>query len=394
MNISKKVIEQMENSSWIRKMFEQGIELKKTHGEKNVFDLSLGNPFVNPPEKFFRILNELSSSNEKNVHKYMPNAGFVEVREQIAKSIAKESGFPFTASDIVMTVGAAGAINTILRSILDSEDEVIIISPFFAEYIFYIEHQNGKYIVCDSDENWMPNLSNLEKIISKRTKAVIINSPNNPSGVIYPEKVLEKMCEIIKNAERKFSSNIFLISDEPYRKIIYSDEKYPFIYKHHERSIVATSHSKDLGLAGERIGYIAVNPNYNNKTKLIDAIIFSLRTLGFVNAPALMQRVVSKLQDEVVDVNIYRKKRNLLYNNLIKIGYDCIKPDGAFYLFPKSPIPNDEEFVKILQNELVLVVPGIGFGTKGFFRASYCVDDWVIEGSLDGFNQVIKQINS
>ncbi|MBA31371.1 MAG: aspartate aminotransferase, partial [Chloroflexi bacterium] len=181
---------------------------------------------------------------------------------------------------------------------------------------------------------------------------------------------------------------------EPYKKIIYSDDKYPLIYSHHERSIVATSHSKDLGLAGERIGYIAVNPNYNDKTKLIDAIIFSLRTLGFVNAPALMQRVVSKLQDEVVDVNIYRKKRNLLYDNLIKIGYDCIKPDGAFYLFPKSPIPNDEEFVKILQNELVLVVPGIGFGTKGFFRASYCVEDWVIEGSLDGFNQVLKQINS
>ncbi len=394
MDISKKVQEQMENSSWIRRMFEQGIELKKTYGEKNVFDLSLGNPIVNPPKKFFEMLRDLSNSKDKNVHKYMPNAGFYEVREEVAKSISKESGLPFKASDIVMTVGAAGAINTLFRSILDPGDEVIIISPFFAEYIFYIEHQNGNYRICDSDENWMPNLKSLENNIGKKTKAILINSPNNPSGVIYSKEILEKMSSIIKNAEKKYSTSIYLISDEPYRKIIYSNNDYPFIYKYHERSVVATSHSKDLGLAGERIGYIAVNPSYTNKIKLIDAIIFSLRTLGFVNAPALMQRVVAKLQDEVVDVNIYRKKRDLLYENLIKIGYDCVKPDGAFYLFPKSPIPNDEEFVKILQKELVLVVPGIGFGTKGFFRASYCVEDWVIEGSLDGFNQVLKQINS
>jgi aspartate aminotransferase len=217
---------------------------------------------------------------------------------------------------------------------------------------------------------------------------------NNPTGVIYPESSIAAISAAIQRAEKKFGTEIYLISDEPYRKLIYTDAPYPFISNHHPRSIVATSHSKDLGLAGERIGYAAVNPSDPGKADLLDALNFSLRTLGFVNAPALMQRVVANLQRATVDVDIYRKKRDLLYGALTKIGYECVQPDGAFFVFPKSPIPDDIEFVTELKKELVLVVPGVGSGTPGYFRASYCVDDWVIEGSLDGFNSMFAQANS
>ena len=223
---------------------------------------------------------------------------------------------------------------------------------------------------------------------------MIINSPNNPTGVIYPEASIAAIGEALTRAEEKYGTEIYLVSDEPYRKLIYSDQPYPFIFNHHPRSIVATSHSKDLGLAGERIGYLALNPADPGKTDLMDALTFSIRTLGFVNAPALMQRAVAGIQRASVDIAIYRDKRDLLYGALIDIGYECVKPDGAFYVFPKSPIPDDTEFVRQLQKELVLVVPGIGFGTPGYFRASYCVDDWVIEGSIAGFRKVFEQANS
>ena len=301
---------------------------------------------------------------------------------------------PVTCAEILMTVGAAGAINTILRSILDEGDEVVLIAPFFAEYTFYVAHQTGVSKIATCDENWLPDIESLEAAIGPRTRAVIVNSPNNPTGVIYPESSIAAISAALQRAEEEHGSEIYLISDEPYRKLIYTDTPYPFIFEHHPRSIVATSHSKDLGLAGERIGYIAINPGDPGKTELADALNFSLRTLGFVNAPALMQRAVASIQSATVDIDIYRKKRDLLYNALTKIGYECVQPDGAFYVFPKSPIPDDTEFVAQLQKELVLVVPGVGFGTPGFFRASYCVDDWVIEGSIDGFRNLFTQVNS
>ena len=394
MAISRKVREQMNNSSWIRRMFEQGFELRKIHGEQNVFDLSLGNPLLEPPAEFKTELQRLIDEETRGTHRYMPNGGFPEVRAKVAEVLAEESGTPFTGSEILMTVGAAGAINTILRSILDEDDEVVLIAPFFGEYVFYVEHQTGVSKIATCDENWLPDITSLEATIGPRTRAVIINSPNNPTGVIYPAESIAAVGAAIHRAEEKYGTEIYLISDEPYRKLIYTDTPYPFIFKHHPRSIVATSHSKDLGLAGERIGYIAVNPNDPGSSDLLDALNFSLRTLGFVNAPALMQRVVAALQRETVDVDIYRKKRDLLYGALTKIGYECVKPDGAFFVFPKSPIPNDTEFVAQLQKELVLVVPGVGFGTPGYFRASYCVDDWVIEGAVAGFEKVFAQINS
>ena len=382
------------NSSWIRKMFEQGIELREIHGEQNVFDLSLGNPLLEPPPEFKTELQRLIDEEVPGTHRYMPQAGFPEVRAKVAEVLAEESGTAFTGSEILMTVGAAGGINTILRSILDEDDEVVLIAPFFGEYVFYVEHQTGVSKIATCDENWLPDIASLEATIGPRTRAVIINSPNNPTGVIYPAESIAAVAAVIQRAEEKYGTEIYLISDEPYRKLIYTDATYPFIFEHHPRSIVATSHSKDLGLAGERIGYVAVNPNDPGKADLLDALNFSLRTLGFVNAPALMQRVVAGMQRASVDIDIYRKKRDLLYGSLTKIGYECVQPDGAFFVFPKSPIPNDTEFVAELQKELVLVVPGVGFGTPGFFRASYCVDDWVIEGSIDGFRDIFAQMNS
>ena len=394
MAISRKVREQMNNSSWIRRMFEQGIELRNIHGSENVFDLSLGNPLLEPPDEFRAEMARLVADETPNTHRYMPNAGFPEVRASVAEVLAEESGVPVTGAEILMTVGAAGAINTILRSILDEGDEVVLIAPFFAEYTFYVAHQTGVSKIATCDENWLPDIESLEAAIGPRTRAVIVNSPNNPTGVIYPESSIAAISAALQRAEEEHGSEIYLISDEPYRKLIYTDTPYPFIFEHHPRSIVATSHSKDLGLAGERIGYIAINPGDPGKTELADALNFSLRTLGFVNAPALMQRAVASIQRATVDINIYRKKRDLLYNALTKIGYECVQPDGAFYVFPKSPIPDDTEFVAQLQKELVLVVPGVGFGTPGFFRASYCVDDWVIEGSIDGFRNLFTQVNS
>jgi aspartate aminotransferase len=376
-------------------MFEEGFELKQIHGAENVFDLSLGNPLLEPPPEFRAELARLAADETPNTHRYMQSsAGLPEVRASVAEVLAEESGVPFTENEILMAVGAAGAINAILRSILDANDEVVLIAPYFVEYTFYVAHQNGVSKVTGTDENWLPDIESLEATIGPRTRAVIINSPNNPTGVIYPESSIAAISAAIQRAEEKHGTEIYLISDEPYRKLIYSDAPYPFIFNHHPRSIVATSHSKDLGLAGERIGHIAVNPGDPGKADLINALIFSIRTLGFVNAPALMQRIVGKLQRETVDIDIYRKKRDLLYGALTDIGYECVKPDGAFFVFPKSPIPDDVEFVAQLKKELVLVVPGVGSGAPGFFRASYCVDDWVIEGSIDGFKKVFAQANS
>ena len=375
-------------------MFEEGVEWRQVHGPENVFDLSLGNPLLEPPAEFRAELARLVADESPGTHRYMPNGGFPEVRASIAEALAEESGVPVTGAEILMTVGAAGAINTILRSVLDQGDEVVLIAPYFAEYVFYVQHQTGvvKEAVCD--ENWLPDVESLESAIGPRTRAVIINTPNNPTGVVYPEASVAAIGEALQRAEEKYGTEIYLISDEPYRKLIYTGVPYPFIFTHHLRSVVATSHSKDLGLAGERIGYVALNPADPGRGELMDALTFSLRTLGFVNAPALMQRAVAGIQRATVDIDVYRKKRDLLYGALTGIGYECVKPDGAFYVFPKSPIPDDTEFVRELQKELVLVVPGVGFGTPGYFRASYCVDDWVIEGAIEGFRKVFNQASS
>ena len=394
MTISKLAREQMQASSWIRRMFEEGMELKTIHGPENVFDLSLGNPLLEPPPEFKQALAEIAQEPDSGLHRYMPNPGFVEARAAVAEALTEESGTQFEATDIIMTVGAAGAINIALRALLDPGDEVIIIAPYFAEYIFYIQHANGIYREAQSKPDFMPDLDSLASLINERTRAVIVNSPNNPSGIIYPESVIADIAKILQAAEARHGTEIYLITDEPYRKLIYTDAPYPFVFKHHPRTIVATSHSKDLGLAGERIGYMAVNPDDPGKTDLLDASVFMLRTLGFVNAPAIMQRIVSKLQRSSVDMSQYLRKRDIIHTGITKIGYQCNLPDGGFYLFPKSPISDDVAFVDLLKTKLVLVVPGVGFGMGGYFRASYCVEDEILHGSLDGFAEAFKEASA
>ena len=390
MSVSQLAREQMQQSSWIRRMFEEGAELRQIHGADSVFDLSLGNPLLPPPTEFYGALEEIVAQRDNGLHRYMPNPGFAETRDAVAQGLRSETGLDFTLDDIIMTVGAAGAINVVLKAMLDPGDEVIVIAPYFAEYIFYVQHANGvvREVGCDAD--FLPDIDALKAAVNDRTKAVIINSPNNPSGVIYPDSLLAELGAMLNECESRFGTEIYIISDEPYRKLIYGPTPYPFVFPYHDHSVVATSHSKDLGLAGERIGYLAFNPGDHDRRELIEASVFMLRTLGFVNAPAILQRAVAKLQTSTVNIDTYRKKRDFIHAELSSLGYECRLPDGGFYLFPRSPIADDVEFVNRLKEHLVLVVPGSGFGMPGFFRVSYCVEDSVLEGSLAGFAAAIS----
>ena len=370
-------------------MFEEGVELKNKYGEENVFDFSLGNPNLDPPEIFFDNLKNLEKNLNSNIHGYMPNAGFVSTRDAIAKKISKESNLKLSSEDIIMTVGAAGALNVILHSILNPKEEVIIFKPFFPEYKFYIDNHEGIAKYCDYEDNFEPSLDNFESLINANTRAIILNSPNNPTGITYSSETIISIVEIIKKSEKKFNSKIYIISDEPYRYLEYENTEQPFINSIFDRGIIATSFSKDLSLAGERIGYIAVNPKNEAKGELISALNFSNRTLGFVNAPAIAQRLVEKSINSVADLAIYKSKRDFMFNKLTSFGYEIVKPTGGFYLFPKSPI-DDVEFCNTLKQEKILVVPGSGFGAPNYFRISYSVHDDVIKNSMNGFEKAIK----
>ncbi|MCH2311767.1 MAG: pyridoxal phosphate-dependent aminotransferase [SAR202 cluster bacterium] len=388
MTISTKLKKSMEQGSWIRKMFEEGILLKTKIGADKVYDLSLGNPIYEPPPKFIELLRNYIENPASGLHRYMPNAGLAETREAVAKNLTNETGLIFSKEDIVMTCGAGGALNIIIKTLLDPGDEIVVFAPYFAEYFFYADNHGGKCVVLDHDDDFMPKLSMLEEIVNEKTKMVIVNSPNNPSGVVYPNSVLKTLGQSIKKLELKYGRDIFIVSDEPYRKIIYDDISYNHIFSTHSNTIVATSHSKDLGLAGERIGYVAVNPDNENKDEIIDGLTFSNRVLGFVNAPALMQHLIINLQSETVNIDDYRQSRDFLWTNLTDIGYEVIKPQGAFYMFPKSPIEDDVKYVNELRKKNVLVVPGSGFGSPGYFRISYCVDEHTLHNCIDGFRKV------
>ena len=389
MAISNKIRGFMEKGSWIRKMFEEGIALKQQYGDENVFDLSLGNPVMNPPERFYEELKKISESPIDGMHRYMPNAGLTETRTAVAKGLSNETGLSFTANEIVMTCGAGGALNVIMKTLLDPGEEFVIFAPFFVEYNFYADNHGGSCKVVPPDENFLPDMEVFRSSINSKTRGVLINSPNNPSGIIYGDETLSEMCGIIKEKEVEFGTEIYLVSDEPYRKIIFDNLEYTHIFKYHDRSIVATSHSKDLALPGVRIGYIAVNPSCRDIEELVDGLVFCNRTLGFVNAPALIQHLIAHLQDTTIDVRIYEKKRDYLYKELTNMGYSLIKPQGAFYMFPKSPIEDDVQFSEELKENRVLVVPGSGFGLPGYFRISYCMEDATIQGSLEGLEKTI-----
>ena len=385
MAISRKLQQQMAEGGWIRKMFEEGIALKKRFGESNVFDLTLGNPVMEPPDEFRQELRRWVNEPSAGMHRYMPNAGYPETRAAVAEYLSSVTGLPFTQNEVVMTCGAAGGINVVLKTILEAGDEVIIFSPYFVEYIYYIDNAQGIPRIVPSDSQFVPDLKILEENITPKTRAVLVNSPNNPTGVVYSDETLRGIGNLLDKKERELGTEIFLISDDIYRRLVYDEVECPYVFQYHPRTVVTTSFSKDLALPGERIGYVAINPQYDGREQLFNGFVFCNRVLGFVNAPALMQNVVRALQDVWVDIDEYVRKRDFLYKNLTEMGYSVEKPTGAFYMFPESPIEDDAAFVKELQKYNVLVVPGKGFGAPGYFRISYCVEDRVIEGSLQGF---------
>ncbi len=391
MAVSKRTVRAMEQGGWIRRMFEVGAALKRQHGEDSVFDLSLGNPVVEPPDELVAELRRVAASDATGTHRYMPNAGYGETRDAVAQGLQRETGLPFTANEIVMTCGAAGALNVALESILNPGDEVIIFAPFFGEFTFYIENHRGQPVVAPTGDSFQPDLAALEGLITPRARAILINSPNNPTGVLYPEALIRELGQLIGRKEREHGTEIFLLSDEPYRRIVFDGLTYPHVFSHHHASVAIHSHSKDLAVPGERVGYLAVNPGYGGKSQLVDGIIFWNRSLGFVNSPAVMQRAIAPLQGVSVDAAMYQDKRDYLYGELTRMGYRTQRPQGAFYMFPESPVEDDVAFVEALQNRRVLTVPGQGFGAPGHFRISYCVEDRVLEGAMEGFYRCAKE---
>ncbi len=391
MAISNKVRGFVEQGGWIRRMFEAGITLKAQYGEEKVFDLSLGNPVVEPPQQFHQELRRLAEHPIKGMHRYMPNAGYPETRKAVADTLSEETGLPFAADHVVMTCGAAAALNVVLKTLLNPDEEVVILSPYFVEYGYYIDNHGGKAITVPTTPDFQPDLVAIESAITPKTKALILNSPNNPTGVVYPDESLQQLGALLSRKQADFGGEIFIISDEPYRRIIYDGLTYPQVFPHYRNTIVVNSHAKDLALPGERIGYIAINPEYSDGEELADGFTFCNRTLGFVNAPALMQHLVRSLQGVSVDAADYQRKRDYLYGQLKELGYTVTRPQGAFYLFPKSPVEDDVAFVEALQEWNVLTVPGRGFGMPGYFRISYCVEDWVLEGAVEGFSKAAER---
>ena len=386
MVISNRISKLMESSSWIRAMFEEGERLKKLHGADKVFDFTLGNPITEPPRELKKEICDLVSREACGMHRYMSNSGYEEVRQEIAAFHRENSRLPFTGSHIIMTVGSAGAINVTLKALLDPGDEVIVLSPFFVEFMFYIENHGGVMKLVETREDFHLDVDAVEKAITERTKAIILNSPNNPTGVVYREDEIKELAALLEK-KRSEGQRIFIISDEAYRKIVYDDITLPDVFNLYGDTIAVYSHSKDLGLAGERIGYIAASPRIEDQG-LIDAMIFANRILGFINAPALMQRLVGRYQKNSVDVADYRQRRDAIYSILVEAGFDVNLPDGTFYIFPKSPIVDDVELIRVMLEHRILAVPGVGFGRKGYFRIAYCVGMDVIENSRKAFIEV------
>jgi aspartate aminotransferase len=392
MTIANKIGESLKQSSLIRKMFEEGAQMKAKYGAENVFDFSLGNPNVAPPDEFYSVLRKTAIESNPADHAYMPQAGNPETREAIAKFISGQQGVSLSANEIFMTAGAAAALNIVFKTILDPEDEVIVPSPYFVEYGFYVNNYNGLLKDVSTKEDFSLDIDAVEAEISEKTKAVIINSPNNPTGQVYSRKNLQELSTLLKDKSREMNRTIYLISDEPYRAIIYGDVTVPSILDIYPESMVVTSYAKDLSLPGERLGYAAICPEMTHKDDVINGMNFAGRISGYVNAPAFMQRVVGPIQGLTVDVSEYQRKLDLIAGGLSDCGYDFVIPKGAFYLFPKSPIPDDFEFTAILKEERILVTPGSGFKGPGHFRIAYCVDDSTIVNSLPGFKRAMEKI--
>jgi aspartate aminotransferase len=384
--ISRTVADNLSRASWIRRMFEEGARLKQERGADKVFDFTLGNPEIEPPPAVLAAARRVLESKEPHLHAYMPNAGHPKVREAVAKRVSAATGLPYTAGHILMTVGAGAALNTVLKALLNPGDEVITVAPFFVEYVYYAENHGGRLVVVPPKADLTPDVAKIEAAITPKTRAIIVNSPNNPSGVIYPKSSFVELEALLGRAAQP----IVLISDEPYRALVFDDVDVPEVPPLVTRSIIATSWSKSLAIPGERIGYLAFSPRMPEAAALFEACTFTSRVLGFVNAPALWQWVVAEVGEQVIDVAPYREKRDLMYDGLTRIGYECVKPQGAFYVFPRTPIPDDVAFVRTLAEEGVLTVPGSGFGMPGHIRISLTVERDTVVRALPGFERAFR----
>lgn len=392
--VSEKMKPFMANNSAIRAMFEEGKKMASVYGKENVYDFSLGNPNVPVPRVNEAVLDVVAHTDFNSLHGYMSNSGYEDVRQTIAESLNKRFGTAFSAKNLIMTVGAASGLNVILKSILNPGDEVIVFAPYFVEYNGYVRNYDGNVVVVSPDtETFMPKLSEFEEKLTKKTKAVIINNPNNPTGVVYPEETIAAMAAILEKKEKEFGTSIVLISDEPYRELAYGGVKVPFVTKYYHNTVVVYSYSKSLSVPGERIGYLVIPDELEDSETLIAAATIANRVLGSVNAPSLFQKVIQYCIDHAitVDLEAYEKNRNRIYGALTEYGFTCAKPDGAFYLFIKSPVPDEKEFCETAKKHHILVVPGSSFACPGYVRLAYCVSYEQIERSLPAFQELAKE---
>lgn len=390
--IAEKMKDCVENNSVIRQMFEEGKKLEKLYGKENVFDFSLGNPSIPAPKKVNEAIKEIIDTEDSLVvHGYMNNAGFEDVREAIAMSINKRFSTNFNKNNIIMTVGAASGLNIIFKSILNPADEVIVFAPYFMEYNNYVKGYDGKVVVISPNtQNFEPNLDEFKKKITEKTKAVLINTPNNPTGVIYSEETIKKISEILEDKQKEYNHEIFLISDEPYRELAYEGENVPYITKYYNNTFIVYSYSKSLSLPGERIGYVVVPNEMEDSNNIITAITIANRIIGCVNAPSLMQKVIMKCVDEKTDLETYDTNRKLLYNALTSYGFECVKPQGAFYIFLKTPILDDKEFCDQAKKFNLLFIPGSSYACPGYVRIAYCVSEAMLKKSLEAFKKLAE----
>ena len=391
--ISEKMKDMVANGSAIRAMFEEGNRLIKLYGAENVFDFSLGNPNVPAPEKVKSSLIEIIEETDPVVlHGYTSNSGYVDVREAVAASLNQRFGTKFAGKNIIMTVGAAGGLNVILKTLLNPEDEVLTFAPYFVEYRSYVSNFGGKLIeVSPNAPTFQPKLDEFEQKITPKTKAVIVNTPNNPTGVVYSEETIQKMAAIMEAKQKEYGTEIYLISDEPYRELVYDGVEVPYLTKYYDNTIVGYSYSKSLSLPGERIGYLVIPDEVTDSELVVAAATVANRVLGFVNAPTLQQKLVAKCLDEATDLTFYNRNREALYNGLKECGFECIKPEGAFYLFVKSPVENEKEFCEAGKKYNILMVPGSSFACPGYVRLAYCVSYETIMNSLPKFKELAKE---
>lgn len=380
------------SDSMIREMFELGLKLKKEYGFANVVDLSIGNPLSEPPDEFKKSIIDLMSEDKKGLHRYMPNPGYQHVRELVANNLNKSGCFDKITGDcVIMTVGAAGGMNVVFNAIIDPEDEVILLNPYFVDYAKYVRNYGGNPVFVNTDKNFGIDVTEIEKAVTPKTKAVLINSPNNPSGRVYSEENLRRLSEILADKSKKHKKTIYIVSDEPYREIVFSGKKFYSPCSSYKNSFMVYSWSKSLSIPGERIGYIALNPEMEKRDDIFKGLILSLRILGYVNAPALMQNAIAGIINVPFNLDHYEEKRNILYDCLIKNGYELASPEGAFYMFVRYPVKK-EEYLRIARENLLLVVPGEAFGIETHFRISFCIDMGTVKKACEKFDKISESL--